>query len=103
LEPKDANGNPVEAFMYNGTTYLPVRAISSAFDKSIVWDGETSGVYIGKHNGDTPATQPADTATQLMDLDYFANDRIYRSKLGVELGGDSVFDSKPYLEELLQC
>ena len=30
LEPKDANGNPVMVFTYNGTTYLPVRAISVA-------------------------------------------------------------------------
>lgn len=31
LNPVDANGNPVEVFIYNGTTYLPVRAIADAF------------------------------------------------------------------------
>ena len=41
LEPKDVNGNPVEAFIYNGTTYLPVRAIGNAFGKNIAWDGAT--------------------------------------------------------------
>lgn len=34
-QPKDANGNVVEPFIYNGTTYLPVRAIATAFDKDV--------------------------------------------------------------------
>ncbi|NLK44698.1 MAG: hypothetical protein GX300_09930 [Tissierellia bacterium] len=33
LDPIDANGNPVEAFIYNGTTYLPVRAVAEALGK----------------------------------------------------------------------
>jgi uncharacterized secreted protein with C-terminal beta-propeller domain len=41
LEPKDANGNPVEACVYNGTTYLPVRAVGEAYGKVVQWDGST--------------------------------------------------------------
>jgi hypothetical protein len=93
LDPKDANGNPVETFVYNGTTYLPVRAISSALGKPIVWEGETSSVYIGKHSSDKPAAQ-------LIDLDYFVNSNMYRSKPGSSLGKDT-FDSETYLKELL--
>ena len=29
LQPKDVNGNPVDAVIYKGTTYLPVRAIAN--------------------------------------------------------------------------
>ena len=47
ITPKDANGNIVEPFIYNGTTYLPVRAIGEAFDKDVHWDGETATVYVG--------------------------------------------------------
>lgn len=47
--PKDPNGNVVQPFIYNGTTYLPVRAIGEAYDKAVQWDGKTSSVYIGKH------------------------------------------------------
>lgn len=45
--PKDANGNIVEPFIYNGTTYLPVRAIGEAFNKDVHWDGGTATVYVG--------------------------------------------------------
>lgn len=64
LRPVDAAGNPVEVFIYNGTTYLPVRAVSEALGKTVQWDGATSSVYIGKHSGEKPAVM-------LADLDYF--------------------------------
>ena len=47
VEPKDVNGNVVEPFIYNGTTYLPVRAVGQAFNKQIEWDGENNTVYLG--------------------------------------------------------
>ncbi|WHH58261.1 stalk domain-containing protein [Petroclostridium sp. X23] len=43
---KDANGNEVEPFTYNGTTYLPVRGVSSALGKNVEWDGNTNSIYI---------------------------------------------------------
>lgn len=51
VNPKDANGNTVEPLLYNGTTYLPVRAISNLFDEDINWDGSTKSVYIGDMPG----------------------------------------------------
>ncbi len=47
IEPKDANGNYVEPFIYNGTTYLPVRAVGEAFGKEVTWDGDNATVYVG--------------------------------------------------------
>lgn len=46
--PKDVNGNVVEPFIYNGTTYLPVRAVGEAFNKDVHWDGESATVYVGE-------------------------------------------------------
>lgn len=46
--PKDANGNVVEPFIVDGTTYLPVRAVAEALGQEVSWDGETSTVYIGE-------------------------------------------------------
>ena len=47
ITPKDAIGNTVEPFILNGTTYLPVRAVGSAFGKEVDYDGTTHTVYIG--------------------------------------------------------
>lgn len=50
IEPKDANGNAVEPFISNGTTYLPVRAVSEALGKKVSWDGNTNSVYISDNH-----------------------------------------------------
>lgn len=47
ITPKDANGSTVEPFIYNGTTYLPVRAVGNALGKQVSWDGKTKTVYLG--------------------------------------------------------
>lgn len=71
LVPKDAKGNPVEVFLYNGTTYLPARAVSEAVGKPIQWDGTVQGVYIGKHSSNAPAAY-------LSQLDYFNMEKTWR-------------------------
>lgn len=65
LDPKDANGKTVEVFTSNGTTYLPVRAISEALGEPVDWDGATRTVYIGRHITGTTL------ASYLSDTDYF--------------------------------
>lgn len=50
--PTDVNGNVVEPLVYNGTTYLPVRALTGMLtNKSVEWDGDTESVYIGLKPG----------------------------------------------------
>ena len=48
INPKDVNGNKVEPFIYNGTTYLPVRAVADALGKAVYWDGPNYTVYLGQ-------------------------------------------------------
>lgn len=55
LTPKDANGETVEPFIYNGSTYLPLRAVGQAFGKDVSWDQETATVGI-KSKDDTIKT-----------------------------------------------
>lgn len=40
FEPKDANGNDVMLFTYNGTTYAPLRALAEAYDLEVGYDAE---------------------------------------------------------------
>lgn len=53
IEPKDADGQTVEPFVYNGTTYLPVRAVGNAIGKEVSWDGVEKIVYLGAKPGGT--------------------------------------------------
>ena len=48
VEAKDANGNYVEPFIINGTTYLPVRAVASALGINVDWDGNTNTVILSE-------------------------------------------------------
>ena len=52
VETTDVNGDNVEPFIYNGTTYLPVRAVGEAIGKTVTWDGATQSVYLGEKPGD---------------------------------------------------
>lgn len=47
LVPKDSKGNTIEPFIYNGTTYLPVRAVGEAVGKEVRYDANTNSVYLG--------------------------------------------------------
>lgn len=76
LHPTDANGNAVEPFIYNGTTYLPVRAIANATGKAVYWDGPEYTVYLGDMDGKLEYP----TAT-LFDLTSISNTPEYSNKL----------------------
>jgi len=83
LNPTDVNGKPVELFAYNGTTYLPIRAVANMFDTNIQWEGSTFSVYIGKHSSTKPALYLQDLTwftgsnwkTILSDKDNLGNER----------------------------
>ena len=38
----NADGNPVEPFAINGTTYLPIRAVATALGLDVDWNGTTN-------------------------------------------------------------
>ena len=52
LVPTDVNGKTVDVFSSNGTTYLPLRALSQALGKSVAWDGTTGTVHVGGYSVD---------------------------------------------------
>lgn len=48
VTPKDSDGNIIEPFVYDGTTYLPITSVGDAFGQEVSWDSTDNTVYIGK-------------------------------------------------------
>ena len=46
LSLQDAQGNPVEPFLLDGTNYLPIRAISQALGLDVGWDSASRTVVL---------------------------------------------------------
>ncbi len=57
---KDANGVTVYPLNYNGSTYLPIRAISGLMDEPITWDGTAKRISIGDGEEEEPAVEEPD-------------------------------------------
>lgn len=58
FQPKDAKGNDVPVFAYNGTTYAPLRALAEAYGLEVGYDAQAKMATVGAAP-DTTAT-PAD-------------------------------------------
>lgn len=52
FEPQDTKGNVIKPIIYNGTTYLPARAIAQVVGLPVVYDPKSKSVYIGNHDSD---------------------------------------------------
>ena len=53
---RDSAGTVVSPFVENGTTYVPVRAISESFQVPVSWDMDTKTVFLGEKGG-TPTLE----------------------------------------------
>lgn len=45
---RDNKGDKVEPILYNGTTYVPLRAMSNLMGKDVDWNQNEKAVYVGK-------------------------------------------------------
>jgi hypothetical protein len=48
VEKKPTEG---QGFIYNGTTYVPLRFIGESVGKDVNWDGDTQTIWVGKKQG----------------------------------------------------
>lgn len=62
----DANGNKVEPMIYQGTTYVPLRAMSNLMGKEVDWNQSEMAVYVG--------TKPTMRTIPLADMEDNIND-----------------------------
>ena len=63
----DANGSVVFPIIYQGTTYLPVRAISALMGENIEWDGRSRTIYIGRTLSDPAKTTTSSSGNYVRD------------------------------------
>lgn len=65
INPTDVNGKSTEPFSIDGSTYVPVRAISEALGCEVTWDGDTSTVVITRNQSWTGCVTAYDAATRV--------------------------------------
>ena len=53
VKPTDSDGNYVEPFIIDGTTYLPVRGVANALDLGVEWDGVTNTVKLSNEESES--------------------------------------------------
>lgn len=72
----DVNGNEVFPIAYNGTTYIPVRAVSGLLDIPVQWDNDNRQVILGEANADKlPLYKVEATAETTSAASWYATDR----------------------------
>lgn len=84
--PYDVNGNEVDPFIYNGTTYAPIRAITSLLNYEVGYNGKTKTVELKSHKGDIVNKTPFREMTDP-----------YKDKIKVERNVKITVDGKPFI------
>lgn len=84
IDMTDANGKAVEAFIYNGTTYVPIRAVSNAFGADIGYDRNTQTISI------------YDDFNEMATVAYKLNHNMYYCLSSADLWLDYIFANTPY-------
>ena len=81
----NVKGNEVIPFIYDGTTYLPIRAISEIFGATVSWDDATKSVYIetkeneitSTENDYVPKTMYKETVTAYRNVNLYINNELH--------------------------
>lgn len=90
---KDEKGNVLYPISYNGSTYLPIRAIAGLLDVPVKWDGDTQTVLLGAPVGGVDLIETykpytsyaANTASHISNQFFQNKDRTTINAGGVEI------------------
>ena len=63
FKPKDANGNDVMTFTYNGTTYAPLRALAEAYGLEVGYDAAKKMATVGETKQSSTTVSATTTQT----------------------------------------
>ncbi|MEF2967679.1 stalk domain-containing protein [Paenibacillus sp. M1] len=109
--PKNANGTKVYPIVYDGTTYLPARAISEAVGADIAWNSSTQTLSIstsGSSTGgattpsaNTPSSSSKDSGTEITStVVIYLPASFTPSSKGNELKSEAIKAVKLYADAL---
>lgn len=70
FKPKDAKGNDVLVFVYNGTTYAPLRALAEAYGLEVGYDTARGVATVDKPSYDTDIALKTDSIQGLSAMTY---------------------------------
>lgn len=65
--PKDNNGNKLSPLVYNGSTYLPAKAVGEALNAEVLWNGSSKTVSITTKGNNSNVGEPYNDAPQTSD------------------------------------
>ena len=66
----NAQGKEVHPIIYNGTTYIPLRAVGELMGKNVNWDGTTGTASLGGTRITGNVTGTPDTAAKRTDVTF---------------------------------
>ncbi|MBR2499709.1 MAG: copper amine oxidase N-terminal domain-containing protein [Clostridia bacterium] len=100
VKPKDANGNYVEPFIIDGTTYLPVRAVANALGISVNWDGNTNSVLLSNQSAESVATgfDASKVASELKVIKEYRWEGYSTDYLAIILKNESAYTVSPRVQ-----
>ena len=82
FEPKDAKGNDVLVFTYNGTTYAPLRALAEAYDLEVGYDAKSNTATV---------TNPAKVSGTPAAANSFASSWTVKEKPVTNYGSEKIY------------
>ncbi|MDD4564851.1 MAG: stalk domain-containing protein [Eubacteriales bacterium] len=100
VTPRDVNGNVVDPFIQDGTTYLPVRAVSNMLGSDVAWDAATKTVSITSNN----EARQSSYFMAISDLWYVHNALEMakrQSDLALNLYGNSVLHTQSNIDSVM--
>ena len=106
LTPTDVNGNVIEPFIIDGTTYLPVRGISNALGLEVDWDDATSTVILKDpaHGDAEKETLRIGTNLDWYPFEFWAENGVIGHYDGIDMAIAKRFcDDNCYEPELVEC
>ena len=88
FQPKDANGNDVMIFTYNGTIYAPLRALAESYGLEVGYDAKRNMATVNKPG---MSSDPGGSNVQVSGYDSFEREWTVKEKPVSNYGNEKVF------------